>query len=195
MGRAALVISETKLAECVKQLESEKTFATLGDLCQAVADSEWGKSIRNVKHQIRGISAPKVYQTIRDYNIICATKPGKRGRASGTSVDKSSRAEKLAEKKVMPGFAIALKSEVDQPGIPDKYKALAEKALSGSFKAAIQLHCAQCTGYTDAYKACDGALGGVPCGLYPANLLMFPNRRKMVEGDDGFFGTERDKDK
>lgn len=191
MGRSALIIPPAKLAACVAELEAANTYSNLTELCNAVSASEWGKSVRNTKMQIRGISPQSVYKAIRDNNTPHTTKAGKRGRAVGSTVSKVSRADKLSKKPVMAKFSIALLKEVSSAGVPDNYKGLAEQAIAGSFKAAIHLHCAQCAGYTSAYKSCDGALGGVPCGLYPANLLMFPNRRVMVEEEDGFWTTEK----
>lgn len=193
MGRLALIINETQLENCIAKLESERTFSNLSELCQAVADSDWGKNVKNTRMIVRGISPQKVYQVINEHRIPHLTKPGKRGRAAGQKVERSTRSDKLSKKPVMVAFAAAMKKEVSGTNVPEKYKALAEEALAGSFKASIKLHCAQCFGYTEAHKSCDGAVGGVPCGLYPAHLLVFPNRRNMVEGDDGFWDSERAK--
>lgn len=178
MGRASLVIEKDELENCINRLERENTYRTFGELCEAVANSDWGLSVKNSKGEVRGISAPKVYAVIREYGIKCVTQPGKRGRVSGGG-EKVNRSEKLAGKKEMKVFSAALMKSMEYDKIPDGYKKLAEQAINGSFKAAIKLNCISCCGFSGEHRSCDGGLGGVcPCPLYPANLLLFPNRKK-----------------
>lgn len=179
MGRASLVIEQSQLELCINRLERDNTYETFGKLCEAVAESDYGRSIKNSKGEVRGISAPKVYAAIRELGIICQTKPGKRGRVSGVSGEKVSRTDKLAGKKEMKAYIPAMMKSMEYDKIPEGYRKLAQQAINGSFKAAIKLNCISCCGFSGEHRSCDGGLGSTcPCPLYPANLLLFPNRKK-----------------
>ena len=190
MGRASLVVKKNELQECVNSLEKEKDYTSVGDLCTAVSESEWGKAVRSCKHIIKGISPQMVYVKLRELDIVCKTKPGKRGRQSG-DVPKVCRSEKLSTNKRMSGWTKRLLAEIKD--VPEKYKSVAEKAANGNIKACVVLKCSQCLGYEGQYKACQGFGPSGACGIYPLNLLYFPNRNVMVEDkNSGLFTCVRE---
>lgn len=192
MGRASLVVKETELKSAIATVESNGPFANFGALCEAVANTDWAKQVRNTKHQIRGLQPQMVGIKIKEYNVECLTKPGKKGRQAGQAITKTSRSDKVKKLKIEK-FAEKLLGEVtstDKNPVPDKYMRLAQQALEGSPVAAIKLQCGACMGYTGDEKACDGALGGTPCPLYVMNRLCYSSRRKFVTNEDGFMRTE-----
>jgi hypothetical protein len=185
MGRSALVIKTAELQACISKLEADKTFATLGELCEAVENTDWARGIRNEKHVIRGLSAQVVGREIKARGITVQTKPGARGRVIGQVVNKRSRRDKVAGLKIGK-FAAALRKEVSDA--PERYQKYAEAALEGNAIAAIKLKCGSCMGYTGAEKACDGGLGGTPCPNYIMNRLIFVKRLGLEQNPkSGFF--------
>ena len=184
MGRSALVIRAKELQQVVDSLEANATYSTLGELCAAIEATPWAKGVRNEKHVVRVLSAQVACREIKNLGIVCKTKPGQRGRASGSKVTKVSRADKLA-KIDLGTYPERLRKEVADA--PERYKSLAELAILGNPIAACRLQCGACMGYTGAEKACNGKFGGVPCPTYAVNRLVYANRREFVPGDDGFY--------
>ena len=191
MGRASLLVKSDELESTIRGLESANKYSTVGELCEAVSISPWGRGVKNSKMRVKGISPQMVYNKIKEFKIGLVTKPGKRGRAEGTTVTKVSRAAKLDKVPGMTAYAVSLTKEVSDA--PERYKRMAQLAILGNPKACAALVCGQCMGYSGAEKSCDGALGGVPCGNYPQNRLIYKSRRKMVEGRDEFWDTIADK--
>lgn len=186
MGRCALIVKADELEKVISNLESSNSYANIGELCEAVANSDWGKSVRNQKHQVRGISSGFVQAKIREFGIKLKTQAGKKDKTRS----KVPRSEKLSGLKGMDYFGQKLMDNVKLSKEP-KLEKLAEKALQGNIRACVKLNCMQCQGMTDAYKACNGGTGGVPCALYPLNRLFFKNRKKLVKNkDDNFYTTE-----
>lgn len=185
MGRSALVIKTPELKSMVEQLEAKHTYTTIGELCYAVAATDWAKNIRNEKHAIRGLSPQVVSRELKARGITVQTKPGARGRVAGSTIVKKSRSEKVKGLN-LDKFATALNKEVSDA--PERYQKYAQAALDGNPIAAIKLKCGQCMGYTGAEKACDGGLGGIPCANYVMNRLVFV-KRMGLEGNlkTGFF--------
>lgn len=179
MGRSPLMVSKDKLQETIDSLESLCEFPNIGALCEAVSSSEWGKAIKNEAFKVKGIAPQMVYKKIGELGITIKTKAGKRGRAVGSKVNKRSRADKLASIPQMRRFQERITNEVRDTG----YEKTAEKVVAGSIKAACKLMCAQCVGYTDAFKACETT----NCALYPINLLMYPKRKRLVQEQDTIF--------
>ena len=179
MSRSPLIVDEAQLESVINDLESNNTYASVGDLCQAVSDTNWGKGIQNAARKVKGISPQMVYVKIRDFKIPIKTKRGTRGKTK----NRVPRADKI-KKLDLSDYQKNMKRELGQKGTPDKAKVLAAKAMDGSIKAAVQFKCYQCYGYTEGYKSCTGG-DGVPCALYPINRLLFKNRKKEVI-KDGF---------
>ena len=173
MGRSALVVKAAELKSLVETMEAKVSYPTLGELCDAIANTDWARNIRNQKHVIRGLSAQMVGIKIKEMGITTKTKPGARGRVAGQVVTKRPRSEKVKGLKLAK-FTEALRKEVKD--VPERYQKYAELALQGNPIAAIKLSCGQCMGYTGAEKACDGALGGIPCANYVMNRLIFVKR-------------------
>ncbi len=194
MGRASLLIKSDELEGVVRTLESSNQYGSIGELCQAISESEWGKSVKNSKMRIKGISPQMVYVKIKEFKIGLVTKPGKRGRAEGAAVTKVARKDKLSKVKGMQTFAEALTKEVNTGVVPERYKRMASLAILGNARACSALVCGQCMGYSGAERACDGSLGGVPCANYPQNRLIYGNRRKFKENPDGFWETVIEKE-
>lgn len=186
MGRSALVIHTAELQDVVSKLEAATTYSSLGELCAAIEATAWAKDVRNEKHAIRGLSAQVAGREMKARGVICKTKPGQRGRASGVAVTKTTRSDKAAKLK-MGDFPKRLREEVAGEEVPERYRALAELAIAGNPIAACKLKCGECMGYTGAEKACDGKFSGTPCPLYTINRLVYGNRRDFVKGDDGFY--------
>lgn len=193
MGRASLVVKDTELKAAIATVESNGPFANFSMLCEAVANTNWAKQVKNTKHQIRGLQPQMVGIKIKEFNIECLTKPGKKGRQPGQTLGtKVSRSDKVKKLKIQD-FADRLLKEVtgtEKNPVPDRYRKYAEQALEGSPMAAVKLQCGACMGYTGDEKACDGALGGTPCPLYVLNRLCYSNRRKFVTNENGFVRTE-----
>ncbi len=179
MGRSPLMVNKDKLQETVDSLEALCEFPNIGALCEAVSVSDWGKGIKNESFKVKGISPQMVYKKITELEVTIKTKAGKRGRQVGSKVNKRSRADKLASIPQMRKFQERILGEVKDTG----YEKTAEKVVAGSIKAACKLMCAQCVGYTDAYKACETT----NCALYPINLLMYPKRKRLVQEQDSIF--------
>jgi hypothetical protein len=189
MGRSALVVKTAELQATVNELEATNTYSTLGELCEAIAATSWAKGVRNEKHAVRGLSAQVAGREIKARGITCKTKPGARGRAAGTVINKSSRKDKAAKLNIQK-YATALRKEVagcDRIPVPERYAKMAEQALEGNAVAAIKLQCGMCMGYTGAEKACDGGMGGVPCPLYTLNRLVYAKRRGFGPDRSGFY--------
>lgn len=193
MGRASLIVNESELQSVIDGLESSRVFSRISDLCDEVALTEWARNVKNTRMKVRGLSPQMVYIKIKEFKLPIKTRPGKRGKVTGQVVNKRTRKEKLSEIPGMTTFSTALTKSVKPANIPDKYKRMASLAILGNVRACIGLMCGQCMGYSGAEKACDGALGGTPCAIYPQNRLIYSSRRTFVEGDDGFFETEREK--
>lgn len=190
MGRSSLVVKATELQNIIDQLEAKQTFINMSELQDAIADTPWAKDIRNEKHAIRGLSPQMVYIKIKEFGLTTKTKAGKKGRVAGAPVVKTSRREKLAKNPRMKQFAKDITSEINTGEVPDTYKKAADGAIAGEMRGCVKLMCGQCFGYTGNEKSCDNTR----CGLYPLNLLVFPNRRKLVENAEGFYDSERDKE-
>lgn len=192
MGRASLVVKEAELKNAITQVESNGPFANFGLLCEAVANTDWAKAVKNEKHITKGLQPQMVGVKIKSFNIECLTKPGKKGRQPGQAMVKSTRSDKVKKLKIQKFAGLLLKevTSTEKNPVPDKYMRLAQQALEGSPIAAIKLQCGACMGYTGDEKACDGALGGTPCPLYVMNRLCYGARRKFVTNEDGFMRTE-----
>lgn len=186
MGRSALVVKAPELQKVVSDLEATTTYSALSELCDAIAETPWAKNVRNEKHAIRGLSPQMAGIKIRELAITCKTQPGKRGRASGAKVNRTSKRDKAAKLK-LGDYPSLLRKEVSGPDVPDRYKGLAEEALAGNAVAACKLQCGACMGYTGAEKACNGKFGGTPCPLYVINQMVFSKRRAFTPGEDGFW--------
>lgn len=181
MSRSPLIVNEKQLESVINDLESKNTYGSVGDLCQAVSDTDWAKGIQNAAHKVKGISPQMVYVKIREFKIPIKTQRGKR--TAGDTTKRVSRGDKI-KRLDLAEYQNDMKQELGQKGTPDKAKALAAKAMDGSIKAAVQFKCYQCYGYTEGYKSCTGG-DGVPCALYPINRLLFQNRKKPVM-NEGF---------
>ena len=154
-------------------------------MCEAVASTDWAKNIRNGKHVIRGLSSQMVGNKLKEFGITTQTKPGARGRASGSDVKKVSRADKAKGFKIEK-YKAAMQKE--SKGLPERYQRYAELALEGNVIAACKLKCGVCMGYTGAEKACDGGMGGTPCPLYVINRMIFSKRLGLEANKrTGFF--------
>lgn len=194
MGRASLLVKSDELEGVIRKLEASTTFPTIGELCEAVSQTEWAKGIKNTKMRVRGISPQMVYVKVKEFKIGLLTKAGKKGRTSGVPINKVPRQDKLAQIKGMTEYSNRLTKEVNTGVVPDRYKRMASLAILGNARACAALMCGQCMGYTGAEKACDGAMGGVPCANYPQNRLIYGNRRAFVENDEGFWETAIEKE-
>jgi len=194
MGRVSLLVKSDELEGVIRQLEAANAYSSIGDLCAAISESEWGKSVKNSKMRVKGISPQMVYVKIKEFKIGLLTKAGKRGRVEGANVTKVPRSAKLAKVKGMKDFAATLTKELNTGNVPDRYKRMGQLAILGNPRACAALVCGQCMGYSGAEKACDGALGGVPCANYPQNRLIYGNRRSMVKNSDGFWETVMEKE-
>lgn len=187
MGRSALVVKAIELKNLVETMEARTTYSTLGELCEAIAATDWARNIRNQKHVIRGLSAQMVGIKLKEMGITTKTKPGVRGRSPGMTFIKKPRSEKVKGLQLTK-FSAALRKEVSD--VPERYQKYAEAALEGNAIAAIKLRCGQCMGYTGAEKACDGALGGIPCANYVMNRLIFVKRLGLESNlKTGFYET------
>ncbi len=181
MGRSALLIDSGKIERVIAELETDKTFSSIGELCDAVAESEYGKSIRNSRLQVRGISPQKVYAFIREAKIPHKTRAGARGRAKGATYTKRTKADKLHEVPQMEKWLSGILRMVSLPEIPARYKDIAQKAAEGNVRACVAITCASCCGFENqAWKTCQSTT----CGLVPLNLMMWPERKVAVKDDD-----------
>jgi hypothetical protein len=179
MGRSPLIVKKEQLQNTINQLEDTTEFANIGALCEAVSQSEWGKGIRNEAFKVKGLSPQMVYKKIQELQISIKTKAGKRGRPVGSKANRSSRADKLATIPQIRDFEKRIQVEVKGTS----FEKTAIKAATGSLKAACKLMCAQCVGYTDAYKAC----ATTNCALYPINRLLFPKRKSLEKVRGSYF--------
>jgi len=181
MGRAALLIDQSKMESVIAELESSNTYATVSELCEAVANSDFGKSIKNTKFRVKGISPQKVYQFIRESGIIPKTKPGRRGPQTGTRVTRRSKADRIKNNPTLVAWVAGMMRQVKLPEVPERFQRVVEKAAEGNVRACVTLTCAQCVGYeSQAWKTCRSTT----CGTLPLNLLMWPSRKVAAEDKD-----------
>lgn len=189
MGRSALLIKKESLQDTVTALEASREFANIAELCQAVADSDWGKSVKNSKMIIKGISPQKVYQSLGEHRIVFKTKPGKRGNVKGATVNRVSRKEKLSKKPEVKEWQRCMHKVADLPEVPDRIHNVVDKVAAGSFKHGVALACMNCQGFEGtAYKSCTSKT----CPLLPLNLIIWPNRKESDLVEQAGFGFDKD---
>lgn len=160
-GRKKLELNKDELQKVITELENNNVFANYGELLVAVEATDWAKNMSP-----RPLKAPVVYQRIKELNIACHTKPGKRGNVNlrksttdGQPVVRVTRGEK--NKKFSSSFA-AMKAE-----FPDKYHSVIDKAQAGSLKATNKLMCLSCTNFQVLeVKNCTC----ISCPLYPVRF-------------------------
>jgi hypothetical protein len=158
MAKKKLLIDKDVFQRVVEQLESANTFPNPSSLWKAVENTEWAKG------QVpRPLTAAVAYMRAKEFGIVCATKPGKRG---GTMTEariaklhtggRRPRSEKM--KSFTPTFA-EMRATYPVTLLP-----LIERMEKGSLKAAVTLKCLECCGFIRAEArncACPG------CSLYP----------------------------
>lgn len=176
MGRSPLIVKEEELRKVITELEAVNTYATQGELFEAVANTDWGKGVRNANWRVKGIKAPVVYQKVREYGIVVKTVKGKRGRVTGQPVNRRARSEKMDNPDVK--YAVQqLRDDINLIG-DDKERLLGmvDKIEAGSVNMAVKLKCMECHGYEGkTYKECNA-----PCPLRPINLIFWPRKHENV---------------
>lgn len=73
-GRAKLEVNKEELEKVIRELESERTFAKLGDLWDAVSETDWAKG------HAKPLAPATIYQRVQEYEIECKTKSARRRR-------------------------------------------------------------------------------------------------------------------
>lgn len=182
MGRSALVIDANALQNAVDKIEANGPLSSIGELCEAISKSEFGKSIKNSRRVVKGISAPKAYQAIREYKIVHKTKSGKRGRVAGAAGGtRSTRASKLGGKDAMAKWIAGATSMVSLPEVPERFQGVVQRAATGNVRACVQLACNACVGFQPGAAA---TCKSERCGLFPLNMLIYPNRKDAIDVGD-----------
>jgi len=89
-GKPKLEITPEALQAAVDLVESQQAFSTLGELWEAVANTDWGKNF-----QPKPLSAAVVYQRVREFEIKFKTVAGKKGGGEGGKAKLDITAEDL----------------------------------------------------------------------------------------------------
>jgi hypothetical protein len=187
MGRSALIVREGELQATVTALEVKQEFSNIGELCKAVSESDYGRGIKNSRMQVKGISPAKVYQCLNEFKISFKTKAGRRGRVAGSTVNRTSRSDKLAGNKLVENWKCGMNKVVNLPEVPDRFAKVVDRVASGSFRAGVMLACANCHGFEGStYKSC----ASTTCPILPLNVLLWPQRGKGPETNEGGFGFD-----
>lgn len=132
--KIAMNIDVDRLQQEINKAESTQTFKNQSELFQYLANTDWAKNQR------KPFSAAVLYLRYKQNGLTLKTPKGKKGRAAGTSVNRTSRCDKL---KNHPKFKENLKLlRENNPG----NEKLIERVMGGSTNALIKLTCLNCSG-------------------------------------------------
>lgn len=142
MGRIKLQISKEDLLKQINNVETEREFRNRNELAEYIANTDWGKNFKP-----KPITASVVILRIEEFNLgsVIKTPKGKRGRQSGIALSAEQKAAMQAgrqQKSISKDFIDRLKKNT-----PVTFHNVINRIQSGSIKAAIKLHCLQCSGY------------------------------------------------
>lgn len=139
MSKLKKVIDKGQLSSVIEHLENTQTFTNQSKLFEAVASSDWGKSI--------GITASVVYLRINEFKIPIKTQKGKKGSGATLAQWRAEGNPVVRRRKRRPSITHPQTYEVLRKKVPTKYLPLLEKAANGSMKATTKLYCLGCCGY------------------------------------------------
>ena len=160
MARTKLVIDKKRFQQEVAKLEKDGPLATRNDLWQALAETDWAKSL-----QPRPLTAPVAYLRAKELDIKCKTPLGKRGgKMTKERIEKmqAGRSGRTPRKEKLAAFSYSFEEMLKK--VPENYHKEVEKAREGSLRAAVKLRCLDCACWqTEEVRQCTC----IACGLYP----------------------------
>lgn len=147
MARVKIEVDRKLLFSCIQEVEKDGPLTNQNLLWEAVAELYNKQAKVPITPAVVGLRA-------KEWSIPLKTVPGKRGRQKGSGNPAflaAARAAKGPRKSRGEKFAgnasIADHNQQLIQIVPASFRSLAERAAKGSMKAAVVLHCVQCTGY------------------------------------------------
>lgn len=119
-------------------------FPNRSALYLAISESDWAKSKGVV------ILPATVANWVKKHNISLLTPVGKKGRQKGVKIEGAGRKRRVRNEKNYNAMIKSLNMQAVRGVHPSMVK-VADKAASGSMKAAIKLKCMDCCGHDKKY--------------------------------------------
>lgn len=135
MGRKAIAIDAVLLGLIVAELEGREKFASRSALWAAVAADERSKAI--------GLQPQVAMMKAKAWGIAVTTPLGERGRRAGTGLPAEAKPENRKPRSVQR-ISLDIVSEM-KAFFPESVHGKVNRAAKGSYKAAVQLKCMDCT--------------------------------------------------
>lgn len=133
--KIAIPIDIERFKKEIELAEASQTFPNQTALFEYIAGTQWGKTAYK-----KPLTAAVLYLRYKQEALIIKTPKGKRGRASGTVVNRTARKDKLAAN---PKFKENIK--LLKRDNPTAIKTI-DRLAGGSLKAAIRVNCLNCSG-------------------------------------------------
>ena len=140
-GRPSFIVDATELSAKIAELESQKQFATQGELFTAVAETDWAKTRPMSNGKTGALSSQMVYLLCKKHNIAIGTKKAQKLIGTGKPRTPKNNSEYLAEQSKV------IRSLTCKQARKTRLLKLASRAATGSKKAALRLHCLNCVGF------------------------------------------------
>lgn len=133
--KVAIPIDIERFKKEIELAESTQTFANQTALFEYIANTTWGKTAYK-----KPLTAAVLYLRYKQEALIIKTPKGKRGRATGTAVNRTARKDKLANHPMFKENIRLLKRNH-----PSLVKTI-DKLAGGNLRATIKLNCLDCCG-------------------------------------------------
>ena len=179
MARTKVEIDRAVFQKIVTELETHKEFSNPSKLWEAVANTDWAKSMTP-----RPLTVSVLYMRAKELGIVYKTQKGKRGRAGGIPL--GSRGQRVSKKdKFAKSEQMQNAFKMIRESTPERFLHIVELAANGSRSAGVKLKCLECSNYqTKEIRECNIN----SCGLWPFRPYQ---STKEEEGDltDGAIAT------
>lgn len=153
--KVAIPIDTVRLQKEIELAEANNKFSNQSELFQYIANTEWAK-----KTYKKPLSPAVLYLRYKQDALIVKTPKGKRGRAAGTTVNRTLRKDKLVQN---PNFDKNI--EILKRDNPTAIKSI-DKLAGGSLKHAVRVQCLNCSG---GCKKLASQCNVISCALYLFN--------------------------
>lgn len=153
--KVAIPIDTARLQQEINLAESSNTFKNQSELFQYIANTNWAKTTYK-----KPLTAAVLYLRYKQDALIVKTPKGKRGRATGTTINRTPRKDKFEKNPNFQKNIDALKRDN-----PTAIKSI-EKLAGGSLKHAVRVQCLNCSGGCKKLAQNCNVIG---CALYLFN--------------------------
>jgi hypothetical protein len=113
MGRAKLLVDKQELQAEIDKIEAGATFANRNELFLVVAETDWGKGIKNSCGVVKGINPATLNQRVNEFKLTLKTPLGRRGPKKKTEVESKDVQEDEVEEFIPASVSSQFAEEIE----------------------------------------------------------------------------------